>query len=721
MFKKGYILAALLILLISMVFVMQYSYMNQIIIKNKEMNIEKSVEILGYKITSKLNQNSQVIESTATMITASNWSGEEIAVNLNKMLRGTPVFSILYYGDADNTFINAMNLKEPKDYEVTMRPWYTKAVDKKTLVYSEAYLDSLTGELAIAISKPIYKKNGQVRGVVGGDILITEIIKLVEEVDSDNNSIGYSFLVDGKGSILAHPDYKYDDYSELKNINQVSHLLWKEMQKNPLGKMQISIDEVDGYLSYQPIEGTDWILGNFASLTEYNASGRYLLMMLGITLLIALGILGLFLMMQKRYFMRPLGLLIRDIEAINMEKDLAYRMPIDEKDPFLQPRESVNDVLEKAEFSFRKQQEYSEELMASHEELKAQNVQLYHLSNYDHLTQLYNRRSFESALRKMDTQENLPLGIIMADVNGLKLINDSFGHEVGDQLLQETGKILRKGCPNKELVFRVGGDEFVIILPKTSPKKAQAVIRKISSLGIQVSLHNIKLSVSFGLGIKSDVDENIANVVKKAEDDMYSNKLVEGPSMRSKTIDTIVHTLYEKNAREKEHSTRVSSICQQIGIELDMSDYEIRQLGTVGLLHDIGKIAVSNDILEKPGPLTQEEWTEMAKHPEVGYRILGTTSEMGRIAEYALSHHERYDGGGYPQGLKGEEIPLVSRIITIADAYDAMVSDRPYRKGLPEEVALEEMIINAGTQFDPELARLFVEKVLKKEWKEISK
>lgn len=215
--------------------------------------------------------------------------------------------------------------------------------------------------------------------------------------------------------------------------------------------------------------------------------------------------------------------------------------------------------------------------------------------------------------------------------------------------------------------------------------------------------------------------ENISQILKKAEDNMYSNKLVEGPSMRSRTIDTIVQALYEKNPREEAHSYRVSELCQQMGIQLGMTEDKIRELEKVGLLHDIGKVAISDVVLEKPGSLTKEEFEEIKKHPEIGYRILGTINEMSQIAEYVLAHHERCDGTGYPKGLKSEEIPLVSKIIAIADAYDAMVSDRPYRKGLAEEVAISEIIKNAGSQFDQDLSKVFVEKVLGKKWTEKDK
>lgn len=149
-----------------------------------------------------------------------------------------------------------------------------------------------------------------------------------------------------------------------------------------------------------------------------------------------------------------------------------------------------------------------------------------------------------------------------------------------------------------------------------------------------------------------------------------------------------------------------------MGIALGWSEDKIEDLYIAGLFHDIGKIAVADEVLDKVGPYTSREWESMKKHPEIGYRIFSTVNEMGQIAEYVLYHHERYDGLGYPKGLKGEEIPLVSRIIAIADAYEAMSSDRPHRKAFPSDIIIEELINNAGTQFDPELLNIFVEKVL---------
>jgi diguanylate cyclase (GGDEF)-like protein/PAS domain S-box-containing protein len=346
------------------------------------------------------------------------------------------------------------------------------------------------------------------------------------------------------------------------------------------------------------------------------------------------------------------------------------------------------------------------------EERKQSEQRVLYLSYNDQLTGLYNRRFYEEELKRLDTGRNLPMTIVMADVNGLKLINDSFGHVMGDELLKKVAKVLKLGCRANDIIARLGGDEFVILLPKTDAFEAEQIIKRINEISASEKVDSIDLSISFGYETKNNEVEKIQDIYKKAEDNMYKKKLFESPSMRGKTIKAIINTLNEKNKREEQHSHRVSELCKRIGEALGLSEYDNEELKSVGLLHDIGKIAIDENILNKPGKLTEAEFEEIKRHPEIGYRIMSTVNDMSEMADYVLAHHERWDGKGYPKGLKGEEIPFVSRIIAIADAYDAMTSERSYRSALPEEVVIQELRKNAAIQFDPELVKVFVEKVL---------
>lgn len=340
-------------------------------------------------------------------------------------------------------------------------------------------------------------------------------------------------------------------------------------------------------------------------------------------------------------------------------------------------------------------------------ERKRLEKRLKHLSYHDQLTEIYNRRFFEEEVHRLNVVRNHPLTIMMADVNGLKLINDSFGHETGDLLLKKVANLLHFSCREDDIVSRIGGDEFVILLPKTESQTAEEIAERIQTLIASEKIESLDISVSLGWASINSEHDNYAEVMKQAEDYLYRKKLFESPSMRSKSIHTIIHTLHEKNKREELHSYRVSILCESIGKAMGYNELNLKELKNLGLLHDIGKIAIDEHMLNKPGKLTQEEWYEMTKHPEIGYRILSTVNEMSEMAESVLAHHERYDGKGYPRGIKGLNIPIHARIICVADAYDAMTSDRPYRLALSHEIAMQELKANSGTQFDPQVVSAF--------------
>ncbi|MFH1694057.1 MAG: HD domain-containing phosphohydrolase [Bacillota bacterium] len=329
------------------------------------------------------------------------------------------------------------------------------------------------------------------------------------------------------------------------------------------------------------------------------------------------------------------------------------------------------------------------------------------LSYRDHLTNLYNRRHYTEELIRLDNEKYYPLSIIIADINGLKIMNDAFGHVAGDELLKNVADVFIDTFKKDNRIARIGGDEFIVLLPNTTKEKTQAFIEELKQNIGKHKVRDMIFSVSFGVATKID-DEPIQDVVGRAENDMYTHKLFEITSHRNETIKTILKTLHEKNPREELHSNRVSDICISIGHALNMTNDDLNLLKMISNLHDIGKIAIDDSILNKPGKLNEKEWEIIMKHPEIGFRILSTTPEYLEIAEDILSHHERYDGKGYPRGLKGDAIPIRARIISVADAYDAMISERPYRKPLTHNEAIQEIKINAGSQFDPAITKIFI-------------
>jgi diguanylate cyclase (GGDEF)-like protein/PAS domain S-box-containing protein len=331
-----------------------------------------------------------------------------------------------------------------------------------------------------------------------------------------------------------------------------------------------------------------------------------------------------------------------------------------------------------------------------------------HLSFHDGLTGLYNRTYFESELERLNEPSQLPLSIISGDVNGLKLLNDVYGHKAGDELLKKIALILKQCCSEKDVVSRWGGDEFAIILPNTTNEQAINVCNNIQSACENTDYKPILLSISLGVSTKKSPSDDIYMVQKDAEDRMYTHKLVEGKGARSRIISSLQNTLYERSSETKEHAIRMSEIAAVFGKQLKLSQYEMVELKLLTMLHDVGKIGVPDNILNNQGILTLNEWYEMKKHPEIGYRIAQSTSELSHIAELILTHHERWDGTGYPQGLSGENIPKLSRILAIIDAFDAMTNYRTYKKTLSKKEAIEEIKRCVGTQFDPDFVDEFI-------------
>ena len=347
-------------------------------------------------------------------------------------------------------------------------------------------------------------------------------------------------------------------------------------------------------------------------------------------------------------------------------------------------------------------------------ERKTKEDEIRYVSNHDYLTKIPNRRYYQEQLTRYDQESYYPLSIVLMDLNGLKLINDAFGHSVGNEALKKIANALEKSKRKNDFVARIGGDEFAMICPNTDKQSIADIVHDLQEKISVISIENIKLSMAIGYYVKENKHKNIRTVLRLAEDNMYRNKVLSSHSLKNDAIASILQTLQAKFNEEKVHSERVSRFCKLIGEAMNLRKEEIKELEIAGLYHDIGKISIPDAILDKPGKLTAKEWETMKNHTINGYQILRAADRYSNLAEYAMSHHERIDGKGYPNGIKGEDIPLFSRIISVADAFEAMTSDRPYRKAIKKAEAIEELKAHAGTQFDEEIVDLFIHKVLTK-------
>jgi len=342
-------------------------------------------------------------------------------------------------------------------------------------------------------------------------------------------------------------------------------------------------------------------------------------------------------------------------------------------------------------------------------EKKVDEQKIRFLSYHDKLTNVYNRAYFDEVIEGLDRRSCYPFSIIVGDMNGLKVLNDHYGHKKGDKLLQDMAEICVKSCRENDVVCRIGGDEFAIVCPNANEKGAIAICDRIRELCLETEVDLIgNPSIALGYSTKLDKDTTIDEVFKQADNNMYRNKMTYSKSTTGMFLNSLQTMLEQCNFEDNEHSESVVSYAIILGKELNLASSLMDDLRIVAKLHDIGKIGVPNHILNKPSSLSDDEYELVKGHAYFGYSILKAAPTTINVADYILHHHEWYDGHGYPDGIKGEKIPVLSRIISIVDAYVVMTHDAPYRKAMKKEAAKEELRTCAGTQFDPDLVMTFL-------------
>ncbi len=331
-----------------------------------------------------------------------------------------------------------------------------------------------------------------------------------------------------------------------------------------------------------------------------------------------------------------------------------------------------------------------------------------YLSYHDSLTGLYNRAYFDIKILELDRSELIPVSVLLGDVNGLKLTNDAFGHTVGDELLKSVAECIKNMCRDHDIAVRLGGDEFAIVLPETTYEEARIVEGRLKQKINEIEGFKITPSISFGVATKLYPDQKLMQLFSVAEDDMYAQKFIEGKSLRNSILSTLQDSLKRMDlADEASAVIDIRELIEKISKKLKLKKTQIRLLLLLAEYKDIGKLSISDDILLKIDELTDSDWKVIKKHPEVGYRIAMASKGLSIIAEDILYHHEHFDGGGYPRGLAGEEIPINSRIIAVLDAFFALVNDRKYRKRYTCCEACNIIESEKGEKYDPKIVDIF--------------
>lgn len=335
---------------------------------------------------------------------------------------------------------------------------------------------------------------------------------------------------------------------------------------------------------------------------------------------------------------------------------------------------------------------------------------LTYLNLHDSLTGLYNRACFEQEMQRLEISRHpVPVGIIAIDVDGLKLVNDTFGHDAGDQLLKSAASVIKSAFREEDVIARIGGDEFAILLPGSERTAVESACQRIKAAVAAYNQDNPDLLLSMSVGFAWAEDAKMDLVFQEADNNMYREKLHHSQSARSAIVQTLMRALEARDFITEGHGERLQDLVTKIAKYLNLTERRITDLRLLAKFHDLGKVGIPDSILFKSGPLNPEESEEMKRHSEIGHRIAQSAPDFVHIADWILKHHEWWNGQGYPLGLKEEDIPLECRILAIADAYDAMISDRPYRQAMTPTDALSELKRCAGHQFDPRLVAIFEE------------
>lgn len=747
-------LILLMVVVTGFIFFAQYNYSAYVVQQIAEDSFQSNFDTISERVSHWFSKQEKIIEDVKIYFTNESDNNKRQAY-LKEKLANNPSFNTLYFISRDNFMLNGSNYQPDYQIDYRRRPCYLAAVEAGKRSYCGVFLNASLDNLVVGISEPIFLETGNIEGVVAGDISLKEITSLLKE---SNYIIGsQAFISDENDLLIADPDNIVLEKESIEGFigSRKGKLISGEI-KNTGWKINLFI----------PVKYVAMPMNNLRNL--FSLALFFLLASVTIFLFLQRKVITEPLVSYDNTTQEKLEEEKRNFQALFKNSSDAIAI-IDKRnrvidvnskfedlflyrksellgkdlDKLIVPANKMEEALNITEKIFKEEissiesirvdklgQEKEVEIKGAPILLKgiilggyviytdisirkAHEREILYMSYHDQLTGLYNRRYFEKQIKKLDNSEKYPLYLIMADLNGLKLANDAFGHRFGDQVLQKTASLLKKHLIGDEFVARIGGDEFIIVIADKSPDDFRMVLNKIMDDIKDTRLGTFQLSVSFGWEVKTREEENIYDIMNKAESYMYKRKLLESPSMISNTIDIIISTLHEKNEREKLHSERVAEIGAAIGREMGFSQETIKEIKLVGLMHDIGKIGIPEEILNKEGKLTPEEYGEIKKHPEIGYRILNTANQMSDIAQYVLSHHERWDGMGYPAGLRGIETPLIARIIAVADAFDAMTSQRTYRSCMTEAEAAQELLKCAGSQFDPEVIKILVEKVLK--------
>lgn len=597
-----------------------------------------------------------------TVIQAGNGSKDAVINLFNTIYENNSNITYIYSGYSNGAlYINNYNI--PPNYDPTIRPWYL-ACQQREGVARLAYSDAATGVWLFSHCKKLVDDNGNMVGAVCIDSSnenISQQLSTKYQYDSQR-----SFITNLNGMVLIHSDEKEINNSLL--LGRIDQDVWKEIVGGKNNYAEYMQHGLKSMAYFERIPDTDFFVVTAIDSAEVIHPILHNLLYI-ILLVTAISILLGFILSQilNYRFVRPIMELGGRIQRIANRKN-------DQQHKLTSSNAEINDIADSIEIIVR-------DIATREEQRKAAE----YLSLHDPMTNLYNRRYFEEALQRLDTPGNYPLCIVSCDLNGLKLVNDIFGHVAGDRLIMQIAESLSKACRIHDFAARIGGDEFAMVLPNTSSTIAEQLLLRIKTGFVQQSFCGVVVSASFGFAVKTESHQKLDEIILTADEMMYGNKRSESPQMKSGTISNIIAAATDEGLirplSEQEEALLdrfADKFCPDMR-QILKDSYRLRKIGLCSLILPDG----SNTAIH-------------SRHTENGYRVLSMLDEYRGVAGCVLHYTEYWDGSGWPAGLSGMDIPLLSRIIAVTENFC-------------QSGDLDSMIKYKDIRYDPELVKMLSE------------
>ena len=693
------------VILITVIFSLGVLYIwheRELRIQESKQFLDKSVEEQALSINEWFRDHANTVATVAQLYSVRHLNTETMQYDFNASLTSSRDFN--GYVFVNKAGVTEVDTIAPPGTDVSNREYFRLGIQGKPAI-TDILIGRATGEKVIIFSQPVINNANSISGIVFATVSARKLEDVIQEFEFGQT--GRAYLIDKSAHIIAHTGSNGTGSESMEN----NEGYWRAKSGLSGADRYINHRGTEVIGAYQWVPDRDWVL--LVEIDEQEVLlPLYILIqkaVIGSVIILLFALVLTWLM--SRSIQRPILMLLSASQGAQYGD---YSHTISEEKFSFAPVE-IRGLCNAFNIMLGTINEHIALLYDRNEALAVAENKYRKLSTQDQLTQIHNRTYFEDEVSRLQSLQQVPVGVVICDVDGLKLINDTLGHKAGDDLIRAAANSIVQSFSAHATVARIGGDEFAVLMPDAELAEVFAGIKRLRST---VEEHNrlhpeLPLAISTGGAVAANLPLKLEDIISEADNHMYQEKNRNRAHNRQLLLTTLMQTAGKNDHGFFDHIEGVKKWALKLGQALLLDDQALRQLELAAHYHDIGKVGVPREILVKCGQLTEDEWAQIRAHAELGGRLAKAVAELLPVADYITSHHERWDGSGYPDKIKGEGIPLISRIVAIADSYDAMQRNTPYRKAVSREDANREIQAHAGKQFDPRLVSLLLKTVEK--------